>query len=103
MTVPITQPKRLIRTEAEVTPFVQAMLSRTPDPRLREVLVSAVAHLHAFIREIRPTEAEFDLAIRWLRDVGQACTDSHNEMVLAADTLGASTLVDLINNDGMQG
>lgn len=103
MTVPITQPKRLIRTEAEVTPFVQAMLSRTPDPRLREVLVSAAAHLHAFIREIRPTEAEFDLAIRWLRDVGQACTDSHNEMVLAADTLGASTLVDLINNDGMQG
>ena len=79
------------------------MLSRTPDPRLREVLVSAVAHLHAFIREIRPTEAEFALAIRWLRDVGQACTDSHNEMVLAADTLGASTLVDLINNDGMQG
>jgi catechol 1,2-dioxygenase len=103
MTVPTTPPTRLIQTEEDVTPFVQGLLSRTPDPRLREVLLSAVAHLHAFIREVRPTEPEFELAIRWLRDVGQACTDSHNEMVLAADTLGASTLVDLINNDGMQG
>jgi catechol 1,2-dioxygenase len=103
MTTPASPPTRLIRTEDDVTPFVQAMLSATPDPRLREVLVAAAAHLHAFIREVRPTEPEFELAIRWLRDVGQACTDSHNEMVLAADTLGASTLVDLINNDGMQG
>ncbi len=98
-----TLPDSLILTEDDVTPFVRTMLARTPDPRLREVLLSAATHLHAFIREIRPTEPEFELAIRWLRDVGQACTDSHNEMVLAADTLGASTLIDLINNDGMQG
>ena len=98
-----TPPTRLIHTEEDVTPFVQAMLAGTPDPRLREVLLSAVRHLHAFVREVRPTEPEFEQAIRWLTEVGQACTDSHNEMVLAADTLGASTLVDLINNDGMQG
>jgi hypothetical protein len=78
-------PTRLIETEEDVTPFVPCMLARTPDMRLRAVLMAASRHLHAFVREARPTEPDFELAIRWLRDVGQACTDSHNEMVLPAE------------------
>ncbi|MEM7693117.1 MAG: dioxygenase [Pseudomonadota bacterium] len=75
----------------------------TDDPRLKKIMGSLVTHLHGFLLETRPTEQEFEAALRWIVAVGQATNDSHNEAVLAADVLGASTLIDLINNDGMQG
>ncbi len=99
----LATPTRLIETEEDVTPFVSAFMARTPDPRLREIMLSATKHLHAFVREVRPTEAEYEAALSWLVSVGKTCDDSHNEMVLFGDVMGASTLVDLINNDGMQG
>jgi catechol 1,2-dioxygenase len=62
-----------------------------------------LSHLHAFLREVRPSEPEFEAALRWIARCGQLTNESHNEVVLASDILGASTLIDLINNDGMQG
>lgn len=96
-------PKRLIRTEEDVTPFVLAAMENTDDPRLKEIVTSLVRHLHAFLREVRPTEAEYEKGLAILNSIGQATDASHNEAVLYADVLGASTLIDLINNDGTQG
>ena len=59
---------------------------------------SLVRHLHAFAREVRPTEDEFERGLEFLAAVGKACTDTHNEAVLLSDALGLSTLVCLINN-----
>lgn len=100
-----TQPamKSLIRTEEDVTPFVLAAMQNTDDPRLKEIVTSLVRHLHAFLREVRPTEAEYEKGLAILNAIGQATDASHNEAVLYADVLGASTMIDLINNDGMQG
>ncbi|MGO4838726.1 dioxygenase, partial [Rhizobiaceae sp. 2RAB30] len=67
------------------------------------MMASLVTHLHRFVLETRPTEQEFEYALRWIVDIGRATNEFHNEVVLAADVLGASTLIDLINNDGMQG
>lgn len=83
--------------------MVLAAMARTDDPRLKELMDATVRHLHAFVRETRPTEEEFETALRWIAGLGQRTNKSHNEVVLAADVLGASTLIDLINNDGMQG
>jgi catechol 1,2-dioxygenase len=94
---------KLVAAEADVTPTVLDAMADTDDRRLREVMASAVRHLHAFLRETRPTEAEFEAALCWIARCGQLTNDNHNEVVLAADVLGASTLIDLINNDGMQG
>lgn len=94
---------RLITKEADVTPTVLAAMADTADPRLREIMSALVDHLHRFILETRPTEAEFEYALRWIVEIGQRTNEFHNEVVLAADVLGASTLIDLINNDGMQG
>ncbi|NAZ18076.1 catechol 1,2-dioxygenase, partial [Glutamicibacter soli] len=93
----------LISTEEEVTPVVLAAMERTTDPRLKVLMASAVRHLHGFIRETRPTEEEFEAAMRWIAALGHHTDTSNNEVVLAADVLGASTLIDLINNNGMQG
>lgn len=93
----------ILSREDEVTPKVLNAMSDTDDRRLKEIMTALIRHLHGFIREVRPTEAEFEAGLRWITRLGQLTDESHNETVLAADILGASTLIDLINNDGMQG
>jgi catechol 1,2-dioxygenase len=85
-------------TEASATEAVVSKLAGCPDPRLKQVVSSLVRHLHGFVREIEPTEAEWFAAIRFLTATGQMCDDSRQEFILLSDTLGVSTLVELINN-----
>jgi catechol 1,2-dioxygenase len=54
--------------------------------------------LHGFVREVRLTEREFQEATRIIAALGQRTTDSHNEVVLMAGSLGVSALVCLLNN-----
>ncbi|OHV83380.1 dioxygenase [Ensifer sp. LCM 4579] len=99
----LTIESKLISTLDDVTPAVLSAMAGTQDPRLRTIMESATRHLHAFILETRPTEAEFETALQWIAALGHHTDETNNEVVLAADVLGASTLIDLINNDGMQG
>lgn len=92
-----------IKSHEDVTPAVLAVMERTTDPRLREIMVSLITHLHGFIRDVRLTEAEFRSATALLNEMGQLSTDTHNETVLMAGSLGVSSLVCLLNNgDGGQ-
>jgi protocatechuate 3,4-dioxygenase beta subunit len=77
---------------------VCADMAHTSDKRLREVMAAFVRHLHAFAREVKLTEAEYELAIDFLNRIGQSTNDTHNEGMLFADAVGLSTLVCLINN-----
>jgi hydroxyquinol 1,2-dioxygenase len=74
-----------------------------PDPRLREVMQSAIRHLHSFVSEVRPTGAEWFKAIEFLTQVGQKCDDKRQEFILASDIFGVSMLVDDINNRRVAG
>lgn len=91
-----------IQTEQDVTAAALRVMQQTADPRLREIMVSLVTHLHAFVREVRLSELEFREATAVLNEIGKLQTDGHNEMVLMAGSLGVSTLVCLLNN-GDQG
>lgn len=88
----------VIGNQQELTAAVLAEAARTPDARLREILTLAVTHLHAFVREARLTELEFQQICRAIAAAGQATNASHNEVVLAAGSLGVSALVCLLNN-----
>ena len=88
----------IIENQAAVTDAVVAAFSRTEDPRLREILLALVRHLHGFVREVRLSEAEFQEAVRIVAAIGQKTTPSHNEAVLMAGSLGISALVCLLNN-----
>lgn len=93
----------MIRHETDVTPAVLTVMERTPDPRLREIMTSLIRHLHGFVREVRLTEAEFREATAIVNQIGKLTTDTHNEAVLMAGSLGVSSLVCLLNNgDGGQ-
>lgn len=88
----------IIADQRDVTTAVMAVMERTSDPRLREIIKSLVSHLHAFAREVRLTEQEFRQATTIVNEIGQASNDSHNEAVLMAGSLGISSLVCLLNN-----
>lgn len=88
----------IIHNHSEVTPAVLKVMEQTTDPRLREIMVSLITHLHRFIREVRLTETEFQQATKILNTMGQQSDDKHNEFVLMAGSLGVSSLVCLLNN-----
>ena len=88
----------IVRTHEDLTAAVLAELDGAPDARFREIMGVAIRHLHAFVREARLTEAEFHRACGVIARLGQATTASHNEVVLAAGSLGVSALVCLLNN-----
>lgn len=88
----------IARTPDDITAAVLAEAARTADPRAREILAAAIAHLHAFVREARLTEPEFHQLCAAIARAGQRTTASHNEVVLGAGSLGVSALVCLQNN-----
>jgi catechol 1,2-dioxygenase len=88
----------IIDRQEQVTEAVLAAMAKTPDARLREIMASLVKHLHAFARDVKLTEPEWEKGVEFIAGLGQVTTDTHNEVVLASDTLGFSTLVCLLNN-----
>src|SRR5208337_2523494 len=88
----------IIRTLDDVTADALAAMSSTENPRLREIVTSLVKHLHAFVRDVRLTEPEFRQAAAILNELGKLTSDSHNEPMLMAGSLGVSSLVCLLNN-----
>jgi protocatechuate 3,4-dioxygenase beta subunit len=88
----------IIQDESQVTDAVRAAVADTPNERLRVVMDALVRHLHAFVREVKPTDEEWEQGVAFVTGLGQATTDTHNETILAADILGLSTLVGLQNN-----
>ena len=92
----------IISNPDQLTDAVLLELAGAPDGRFKELMSSAVRHLHAFVRESKLSEAEFHQVCTWIARLGQLTTPSHNEVVLMAGSLGISSLVCLLNNGGGQ-
>ncbi|RPF38053.1 intradiol ring-cleavage dioxygenase [Streptomyces sp. TLI_185] len=90
-------------TDTAVTDEAVRSLHATTDPRLRELLTGLIRHLHAFARETRLTQQEWERAIGFLTATGQTCTDTRQEFILLSDVLGLSMLVETINGDRAAG
>jgi hydroxyquinol 1,2-dioxygenase len=87
----------LDRREAALTDVVLRSFDGMVSPRLRDLLQSLVRHLHAFAREVRLTDAEWDYAIDFLTRTGQISDAKRQEFVLLSDVLGLSMLTIGIN------
>ncbi|MGB6912292.1 MAG: dioxygenase [Pseudolabrys sp.] len=88
----------IIQRQQDVTRVVMEAFKNTQPPRLREILISLVEHLHAFAREVHLTEEEFEKAVQYIVRLGQKTDEKHNEVVLMSGSLGFSTLICLLNN-----
>ncbi|KUM81281.1 intradiol ring-cleavage dioxygenase [Streptomyces griseorubiginosus] len=85
--------------EEELVQRVLDSFAGTPDERLQQIMQSAVRHLHAFLRDVRPTEQEWKQGIDFLTAVGHITDDRRQEFILLSDTLGASMQTIAINNE----
>ncbi|MDQ1178618.1 dioxygenase [Rhodococcus sp. SORGH_AS_0301] len=94
---PISDEQRDV--EEDVTERVLRSFDGCANPRLRHVMTSLARHLHAFLRDVRLTEEEWEQAIAFLTEVGHITNDERQEFVLLSDTLGASMQTVAINNE----
>ena len=86
------------KTEDDITAEVLARFADTPDPRLQQIMLGLIKHLHAFVKEVALTEAEWFQAIEILTTAGHMSDDKRQEFILFSDTLGVSMVVDLISH-----
>jgi hydroxyquinol 1,2-dioxygenase len=87
------------RREQELTDRVLASFENTPDERLKQLMQALTKHLHAFVREVRLTEAEWEKSIEFLTAVGHITDERRQEFILLSDVLGASMQTILVNNE----
>lgn len=73
------------------------------NPRMIELMTSLIKHAHAFVREARPTEAEWSAGLDFLVRVGDFCDERRNEFILLSDMLGLTSAVDEVNFPGIEG
>lgn len=84
--------------EESLTQTVLASFADCDNPRLKELMESLVTHLHAFVRDVRLTEAEWNTAIEFLTAVGHITDDKRQEFILLSDVLGVSMQTINVNN-----
>lgn len=84
-------------TEENITDIAVARWQTARDPRLRQLMTAAVKHLHAFVREVELTDAEWFAATEFLTATGQISDAKRKEFILLSDVLGISMLTVMIN------
>ena len=71
--------------------------------RTKFLVDTLVKHMHAFVKEARPTMDEWMYGINFLTRTGQLCNDWRQEYILLSDVLGISMLVESLNHHKMSG
>jgi protocatechuate 3,4-dioxygenase beta subunit len=85
------------RRESHVTEQVLASFQNAGSPRVRELMQALVRHAHAFVREVRLTEREWEAGIDFLTRCGQITDERRQEVILLSDVLGLSMLTIAVN------
>jgi len=84
--------------EKNLTDVVLARWQDVPNPRLKQIMQSMIKHLHAFVRDVELTEAEWAAAIDFVTRAGKMSDEKRQEVILFSDVMGVSMLVDAINH-----
>jgi hydroxyquinol 1,2-dioxygenase len=84
--------------EFTITDAALEQMAGTANPRLKQIMDAAVRHMHAFVREVELTPAEWIQGLQFLTAVGQACTPLRQEFILLSDVLGVSAVVNALHD-----
>ena len=75
-----------------ITQEVLKRYADTPDPRLREIMLSLIRHIHSFAKDVKLTSGEWLYAMNLLEETGKWCGPGRNEFIIFSDALGLSML-----------
>lgn len=81
------------------TPRVLTAYERIDNPRLRSIVSSLIKHLHACVKEISPSDQEFEFAWDFMERMAAMTGPERNEFLLLADVIGVSQLIESLNHD----
>jgi hypothetical protein len=90
--------RREARIADALTEKVLQAYSGIDNVRLREIVACLIRHLHAFVREARPTDKEFESGWTVMAEMAKFTGDERNEFLLLCDVIGVSQLVETINH-----
>ena len=70
------------------------------NPRLHEIYSSYIQHMHAFVKEVRLTDVEMEMARQWFSNMAKPNHDfPWGEVHLFTDLTGMSELIDLLADE----
>ena len=86
-----------------ITDAVIGAMKQDIPTRNREIMTSALKHLHDFCKDVDLTYDEWTESMEWLRRAGDISDDARNEFILIADILGMEVLVDMLDKKPTHG
>ena len=86
-------------TDRELTERVLGAYAHIENPRLRFIVSDLIRHLHAFVRETKVTDEEFEYAWDFLERMAEITGPERNEFILLADVMGVSQLIETLNHE----
>jgi catechol 1,2-dioxygenase len=81
-----------------LTEKVLQAYSKIDNVRLRGLVACLIRHLHAFVKEAKPTDKEFETGWTLMAEMAKFTGDERNEFLLLFDVTGVSELVEKINH-----
>ncbi|OCX65608.1 hydroxyquinol 1,2-dioxygenase [Thioclava sp. SK-1] len=84
-------------TLENITEAVVASMDGAIPERNREIMVAALKHIHAFMKEVNLTYDEWLEAMEWMRRAGDISDDARNEFILISDIIGVEVLADMLD------
>lgn len=85
--------------KATITDAVISSVANSDDPRTQEILTAVIRHLHDFVKEVNLTSEEWQTAMDLFLKASEISDDVRNEFIMFSDTLGVSSLVDLMADE----
>lgn len=80
-------------TSSAILAEVLARFEKTEDPRLREIMLSLIRHLHGFVREVTLTWPEWETAMAFFAKAASVTGEGRNEFIALSDSIGISMQV----------
>ena len=80
-------------TQAAILDEVLARFATTENPRLREIMLSLIRNLHAFVRETKLTWTEWERAMTFFATAASVTGPGRNEFIALSDSIGVSMQV----------
>ncbi len=90
-------------TKDTLTDAVLATIADDTDPRFRKIMTALIRHMHGFVKDVDLSQEEWLAAIEFLYQTGKKTTRNRNEFILLSDTLGLTSLIDLLSGQATEG
>ncbi len=86
-------------TDRGLTEKVLNAFSNIEDPRLKFIVSDLIKHLHAFVKDTKVTDEEFEFAWDFVAKMAEKTGPERNEFILLADVMGISQLIETLNHE----